>query len=30
MAIAIYAVFYLVYVERWITVDGLISIFDKS
>jgi predicted secreted protein len=27
MAIAIYAVCYLVYLERWITIDGLISIF---
>jgi predicted secreted protein len=30
VAMAIYAICYLVYVERWITVDGLISIFNKS
>ncbi len=30
VAMAIYAICYLVYVERWITLDGLISIFNKA
>jgi predicted secreted protein len=30
IAIALYAVCFLVYVEHWVTVDGLVSLFLKS
>jgi predicted secreted protein len=30
VAIALYAVCFLVYVEHWVTVDGLVSLFLKS
>jgi predicted secreted protein len=29
VAVAIYAVCYVVYVEHWVTVDGLVNIFIK-
>jgi len=29
VAAAIYAVAYVVYAEHWVTIDGLISVFDK-
>jgi predicted secreted protein len=30
VAIALYAVCFMVYVEHWVTVDGLVSLFLKS
>jgi predicted secreted protein len=30
VAVAVYAIFYIVYAERWVTLEGLINAFVKS